>query len=73
MTDAHTPSSDDAENDREYMLLRPEPEAIGAFLGDEGIDIETAVVTSPSGDTPGTLTIQFWTGKSDRAEQEVKR
>ena len=72
MTDAHAPSPDDAADD-EYVLLQPNSEAIGSFLGDEGIDIETAVVTSPSGDTPGTLTIQFWTGNSDRAEQEVKR
>lgn len=73
MTDAHTPSSDDAENDREYMLLRPEPEAIGTFLERleaKGINVETAVVEMPSEDSPGSLSVQFWTGEPEHANKK---
>ena len=77
MTDAHTPNPSDTEDDREYMLLRPEPEAIGKFLKSletKGIDVETAVVEMPSEDSPGSLSVQFWTGEPAYAnEQEADR
>lgn len=77
MTDAHTPNPSDTEDDREYMLLRPEPEVIGTFLERleaKGINVESAVVELPSEDSPASLSVQFWKGEPAYAnEQEADR
>ena len=62
MTDAHTPSSDDAVDDDEYMLLPTEPAAIAAFisgLASNGVAIEEVVVEMPSDGSPGSLSLEF--------------
>ena len=69
MTDAHTPNPSDTEDDDEYMLLPTKPAAIAAFivgLTSNGIAVEEAVVEMPSGDSPGSLSLEF---REDTLEQ----